>query len=43
MNDNNFDAINIIGNDDDAGICGPDGCVIADHRKKSVKNDDSKD
>ena len=32
MNDNQFETIEITGNDSESGICGPDGCLIADHQ-----------
>lgn len=35
---NNFSSLEIVGDQTDAGICGPDGCSIEDHRKQVAKN-----
>lgn len=34
----NFDSITMFGSDNAAGVCGPDGCSIADHQKKVQKD-----
>ncbi|EJF33257.1 hypothetical protein [Weissella koreensis] len=39
MSYNNFD---IIGTDNETGVCGPDGCLISDHKEKDTKNNASK-
>lgn len=41
MSNKTFDEIKIIGSTDDAGICGPNGCSIADHQKKVATKEDA--
>lgn len=36
-----FDSITMFGSDKDAGVCGPEGCSLADHQKK-VQEDKQK-
>ncbi|WP_164477409.1 hypothetical protein [Latilactobacillus graminis] len=41
MIDNQFETIEIIGNNSEAGICGPDGCLIADHQDNDNQENDN--
>ncbi|MCC4328665.1 hypothetical protein LMB39_10325 [Limosilactobacillus reuteri] len=34
----NFSSLESVGSQADAGICGPDGCSIEDHRRQVAKN-----